>query len=34
MKRFTTWFMDEGWAATAVVAWFVFIAILASKIVN
>lgn len=31
MKRFATWFMDEGWAVCAVVGWFVLITLFAIK---
>jgi hypothetical protein len=32
MKRFVSWFKEDGWATVAVIAWFVLIAIVALKI--
>jgi hypothetical protein len=34
MKRFVAWFMEEGWAAIAVVSWFVLITLFALKFSN
>jgi hypothetical protein len=34
MKRFTAWFMEEGWAAVAVVTWFILITLFAIKMIK
>ncbi len=29
MKRFVSWFKDEGWATIAVIGWFILMAVVA-----